>query len=427
MLATADLGAASTANLEDELTTLAAHVNAATHRLLCLIAELDRRQAWASAGALSCAHYLSWRIGLAPGPAREYVRVAHALEGLPAISAALARGEISYSKVRAVTRIARPETEADLLAMAREGTAAPIERLVRAYRRADVAAENAQAQAHQRERWLQTYWANDGSLVIEGRLTPEQGALLRKALEVVVQEQYSAGPAPGMTHPQRQADALAALADRALGSGETRAGGDRVQVVVHVDAEVLADPAADGRSEIEDGPGVPAETSRRLACDCSLVELRHGPDGELWPGRKTRVISTPLRRAIAARDGGHCAFPGCTNRHCDGHHLQHWADGGETNLNHIVQLCPHHHTLVHEGGWRAERRADGTLHFYRPDGSELPAVPAPPPIGPDPAAALRAAQARLGITAATGMATWDGRPIDYDWGLSELVRRGSRG
>ena len=133
--------------LEDELATLAAHIQAATARLLALLAELDRRAAWARSGALSCAHWLAWRTGLDRGAAREHVRVARALTTLPALRTAFERGELSFSKVRAVTRIARPETEADLLAMAREGTAAQLERLVRAYRRADPAAENAQAQA----------------------------------------------------------------------------------------------------------------------------------------------------------------------------------------------------------------------------------------------------------------------------------------
>ena len=142
----------ATPALEAEICTLAAHIQAATARLLTLLAELDRREAWARSGALSCAHWLAWRTGLDLGAAREHVRVARALTTLPAISAAFGRGEVSYSKVRAVTRIARPEIEADLLAMARHGTAAQVERLVRAYRRADPAAENAQARAQQEAR-----------------------------------------------------------------------------------------------------------------------------------------------------------------------------------------------------------------------------------------------------------------------------------
>jgi len=211
------------------------------------------------------------------------------------------------------------------------------------------------------------------------------------------------------------------VADRALGNGDTRTGGDRVQVVVHVDDEVLADPAADGRSELEDGPSVPAESCRRLACDCSVVEMWHGPDGAVAAGRKRRVISAPLRRALRERDGG-CVWPGCTNRRCDGHHIEHWADGGPTTLENLALTCDRHHTLLHEGGWRMERAADGTVAIFRPDGTLLPSTPPAAALGPEPAADLCEAQADLGISAATGQPTWDGLPIDYEWGAHALWR-----
>jgi hypothetical protein len=401
--------------LEHELTTLAAHIQAATARLLVLLAEVDRREAWGSSGARSCAHWLSYHTSLDIGAAREHVRVARALTALPEISAAFGRGELSYSKVRAITRIARPETDADLLAMAREGTTAHVERLVRAYRRADLATENATALAQREARWLSMRWMDDGMLAVDGRLTPEQGALLERALEVVMRErEREAGDEVLPPVSQRLADALAQVADRSLGQDD-RTGGDRTQVVVHVDAEVLADPATDGRSELENGPGVPAESSRRLACDCSLVELRHAGD-EVAAGRKTRVISAPLRRALRARDGG-CVFPGCTNRRCDGHHVRHWAEGGETTLENTCLLCDRHHTLVHEGGWRMERH-EAKWRFFRPDGSELTA--APPCLGRDPVAALTAKQAELHLTPDSLRPTWDGSPMDLDWAATAL-------
>jgi hypothetical protein len=403
--------------LEDELTTLAAHIQAAIARLLALLAEIDRREAWGSSGALSCAHWLSYRTGLNLGAAREHVRVARALTTLPEISAAFGRGELSYSKVRAITRIARPETEVDLLAMAREGTTAHVERLVRAYRRADPAVENATALAQQEARWLTMRWTDDGMLAVDGRLTPEQGALLERALEVVMRErEREAGDQVLAPVSQRLADALAQMADRSLGQDD-RTGGDRVQVVVHVDAEVLADPAADGRSELEDGPGVPAELSRRLACDCSVVELRHTGD-EVAVGRKTRAISASLRRALRARDGG-CVFPGCTNRRCDGHHVQHWAEGGETTLDNTCLLCDRHHTLVHEGGWRMER-SNGRWRFFDPAGTEL--APPQPLLSPTAVAELEAEQAELRLTPDSLRPTWDGRPVDLDLAAKALRR-----
>ena len=164
-MSTRDPADLSTLELENELATLAAHIQAATARLLALVAEVDRRESWGASGALSCAHWLAFRTGLDIGAAREHVRVARALTTLPKITAAFSRGELSYSKVRAVTRIARPETEADLLAMAREGSTAQVERLVRAYRRADPAAEQSRAAAQAETRWLCTRWAEDGMLV----------------------------------------------------------------------------------------------------------------------------------------------------------------------------------------------------------------------------------------------------------------------
>jgi hypothetical protein len=401
----------SNLELENELATLAAHIQAATGRLLALVAEVDRRETWGASGALSCAHWLAFRTGLDIGAAREHVRVARALGALPQISTAFARGELSYSKVRAVTRIARPETEAELLVMARDGTTEHLERLVRAYRRADPERENALVWKQQEARWLHTRWTEDGMLLVEGRLTPEQGALLRRALEVVLREQErEAGsePLPGV--PERQADALARVADRALG-GADRTGGDRVQVVVHVDAEVLADPGADGRAELEGGPNVSAETSRRLACDCSVVE----------GGRKSRVISAPLRRALRARDHG-CVFPGCTNRRCDGHHVKHWANGGETTLDNTCLLGDRHHTLVHEGGWRIVRDGE-RWRFFHPDGVEVGADP--PLLGPEPVADLCAAHGQ-GVTPDTLTPTWDGHPPDLAWAAQALLRLEAR-
>src|SRR5947209_2709812 len=126
--------------LGDEIAELSAHVEAATARLLDLIREFDARAGW-NTGFRSCVAWLSWRVGLDPGAARERVRVARALGTLPLLARALARGELSYAKVRALTRVATPETEERLLGVGRAGTAAHVERIVRGWRRADRHAE----------------------------------------------------------------------------------------------------------------------------------------------------------------------------------------------------------------------------------------------------------------------------------------------
>jgi hypothetical protein len=310
--------------LGDELAALAAHLDAATARFLALLREFDARGGWAN-GFRSCAEWLSWRVGLAPGAAREHVRVARTLGHLPRLTEALARGEVSYSKVRALTRVAAPETEARLLAVARTGTAAHVERIVRGWRRVDAQGEVPDAAARHGRRWLQVYPDEDGMLVVRGRLSPEAGAVLVRALEAAGEALYArrradaATPAEAdpPTHGQRQADALALVAETALAQGlDPVPGQERYQVVVHVDAAVLADPSRPGQAALEDGVSVPAETSRRLACEATRVVMRHAGDGSVLDvgggrGRSRRRSGGRCRRgtaAVGSRAAG-CATP----------------------------------------------------------------------------------------------------------------------
>ena len=167
--------------IEREITRLAAVLAADCCRWLGLIAEFDRREGWAQWGCHSCAHWVSWQCAVAPAAAREYVRVARRVEELPRIRAAFAAGELSYSKVRALTRVGTIEREVELLALARDATAAQLERLVRAYRGVE-AVERAAAGAAP-ERYLRLDGADDGGVLVRGRLSVEEGALLEKALD----------------------------------------------------------------------------------------------------------------------------------------------------------------------------------------------------------------------------------------------------
>jgi hypothetical protein len=222
------------------------------------------------------------------------VRVAHALGALPRLAEALARGELSYAKVRALTRVATPETEARLLKVGRAGTAAHVERIVRAWRRVDRRAEAREAARQHASRGLHVTHDDDGTVVIRGRLTPEAGALLLRALDAARETLYqrarrseatakaadSAPPAP--TPSQQRADALVLLAETALHQAlDPGAPGERYQIVVHVDAAALADPEHEGQTALEGGMRVSAETSRRLACDASRVVMRHDPEGRV--------------------------------------------------------------------------------------------------------------------------------------------------
>jgi 5-methylcytosine-specific restriction endonuclease McrA len=361
--------------------------------------------------------------------------VARALGPLPALAQALARGELSYAKVRALTRVATPETEARLLAVGRAGTAAHIERIVRGWRRVDRLAEAREAARQHARRALHVYADEDGTVVLRGRLAPEVGALLLRALDAARETLYQrrrregAVPAPAdpaaeaPTRAQQQADALALLAETALHHElDPGAPGERYQVVVHVDAEVLADSAQPGQSVLEDGPRVSGETCRRLACDASRVVMRHAPDGRVVEvGARTRTIPPALRRALTNRDRG-CRFPGCHVRVGQGHHVRHWAAGGPTTLSNLALLCRRHHRAVHEEGYRIERLPDGALQFRRPDGRPLPDVPVPAAVPADPIGALRTQHEAQGIRlhARTACAGWLGERLDVGWAIDVL-------
>jgi hypothetical protein len=332
--------------LGDEIAQLSAHLDAATARLLERIREFDAQGGWSN-GFRSCAEWLSWRTGLDLGAARERVRVARALGSLPRLARALARGELSYAKVRALTRVATPEIEERLLVIGRAGTAQHVERIVRGWRRMDRKAELREAEVQHKLRALHVYQDEDGTTTIRGRLAPEVGALLIRALDAAREALYQRArlqseeaPADAPSMEQQRADALALLAETALHHGlDPGAPGERYQVVVHVDAPVLADPDHPGQSVLDDGVRVSAETSQRLACDAGRVVMRHDADGRLLEiGARTRTIPPALRRALQHRDQG-CRFPGCGVRFGQGHHLRHWAQGGPTTLSNLALLC----------------------------------------------------------------------------------------
>ena len=418
--------------LEREIGELAAHIAAATCRWLELVAEFDRRGAHEAWGFHSCGAWVAWRCAIDPRSAREHVRVARALEDLQAVRECFGRGELSYSKVRAITRIATPEIEAELVEMARWATASQLERLVRGYRRA-VSLESAET-AHA-ERFLTTEWDVDGSLLIRGRLSPEDGVLFVKAVEVAKQAIWerevahqvcaqggSAEPEPPSggvrEHPRvSRADALAELAERSLaGASSPRPAPERHQVVIHAEAQALAGGPEEPGCHLEDGPAICAESARRLACEASLMAVLHGPKGELDVGRKSRVVPPAMRRALEQRDEGRCCFPGCENGSwVDAHHIVHWAHGGETKLDNLILLCGRHHRLVHEGGFGVARKADGALVFRRPDGRVVPAVPSP---ARGSAAELRGRNSEAGVEVLPEALHSLGRGQRYDRGLA---------
>ena len=399
--------------LGDQITTLAGQINAATYRLLKLIAEFDRRKAWAEYGIRSCAHWLNWKCGIAMSAAREKVRAARALEGLPAINTAFQKGELSFSKVRAMTRVATTENEDYLLNIAEYGTAQHMEILVKAYRTVSRIADTPEdfnaveineckqsvlgetqhelrQQKHQQEdRSVSCYQDDDGMWIIKAKLPPEEGALVAKALqalgdqiaeskkptipeetkeaetdlphnsaksvsaETFLLDKEDGGDKERLTFPQRRADALVSIAEHYLASDSTELtslkGAERCQLIMHIRAD--SQNTASINASINDSWLLP-NAARRLACDASLLVVQEDEVGSVLDiGRKTRIIPPAMARALTIRDGG-CQFPGCCeSRYTEGHHIQHWADGGETKLDNLVTLCRYHHRELHKGSF----------------------------------------------------------------------------
>jgi len=417
--------------LADRLSELHAHITAATCRFLELLAEFDENEYYVTAGFHSTANWLNWRCGIGMNAAREKVRVARALQGLPKIRRAFARGEISYSKVRAITRAADTQNEDYLLMFARHGTAYHVERLIAGFRRVkriEAAEQDDPEDRAPQYRGVSSYWDEDGCLVVTARMPAEQGAMFLKAVELAVDrgfeaERNEAEESPDSSKPrprigQRRCDALAEMAETYLAcEAPGGSSGDRYQVMLHVSAETSSAEPLDF-PRIDKGPGVSAETSRRLSCDASIIPIVRDMKGEpLSIGRKSRTIPPAIMRALWVRDGG-CRFPGCTNsRFVDGHHIKHWADGGETSLENLVLLCRRHHRLVHEGGYSCERTSRG-IAFRSPRGNVIPDVfrlEAPASVN-EPTAWIAGQVDCNHIDSMTCVTHYDG--MGCDWGLA---------
>ncbi len=402
--------------LGERIAALAARINIATYEMLTLVADFDRREGWADNFA-SCAEWLAWRTGRTLAAARENVRVAHALEELPRTAETMKGGQLSYTKVRAMTRVATPETEVTLLRYARSTSAARLEWLVRGWKTLSRDGELAAEEARHRSRAFSVAIDADGMYVVRGRLEPEVGAVLMRAVEAASDPLFRGeDPDARPRNRQRRADAAGLVAERALAAGfggdvgggsddGSRACGrgdeqergpraegadagsedavratalsgtraERYQVVVHTDPATLSERGESGRSEL-DGVRVSAETSRRMACDAARVAMGHRDGDVVSVGRRQRTVPPHIRRALEERDRG-CRYPGCASRFTEAHHVKHWADGGETSLANTALLCRRHHRLVHEGGTRMALDRDGKAAFFNRGGQVIGSAP----------------------------------------------------
>ena len=304
--------------------------------------------------------WLSYRLSVSQHTGREWARVAAALGELPALGQAFGDGCLSFDQVSPLTKVATVETDDELADEGPGWSVTSCERLARQTLR--VTPEDA-AEAH-RQRSLQWWWDLESRMLhLRGRLPEEQGATLVAALEQVA-DGYKPDPETGQFDPYecRSADALCELASSHLGS---QAQADRATVVIHADVTALSGNG--GVIEVQDGPILSSETLRRLACDARVELVAHGANGKpLGIGRARRTVPAWLLRQVRRRDDG-CRFHGCgRKRWIHAHHRVHWAEGGRTDLDNLISLCPFHHRFVHERGWRVEGDAAGAITFVRP-------------------------------------------------------------
>jgi len=371
--------------LEDDIISLSQHINASEYQFLELIREFDIRQGWKSWLLNSSAEWLNFKCGMSLGTAREKVRVALALFDLPACSAAFAQGSLSYSKARALSRIANRHTEKDLLAFAEKATAAQVERQCQQLRNAQRRLSTRDANHAHNSRYLRRQVLDDGTMTISMQLTQEAGEMVMQAIAAAAatlapatrsQTAAQATDAMGATEAcasdeffKRQADALVEVARGFLagGSEANSSSADHYQVMVHVDEAALREQVPPcGCSDL------PIESVRRLLCDTSMIPVTEDNQGiPLNVGRKQRVVSPPMKRALRGRDKC-CRFPGCDHQQwLDAHHVKHWLDGGETSMANTLLLCGRHHRLLHEGGFSIHANHNDEWYFRSTAGKIL--------------------------------------------------------
>lgn len=356
--------------LDQNILSLSTRINAATYELLLMIREFDERAGFLQWRLHNCAEWLAWRCDLSLTTAREKVRVAHALKHLPLVSSAFSTGELSYSKVKEMTRVANRDNELRLLEFALRHTAVSVAERCRELRCGSEASFGTAERAWA-NRSLRVRRDHERSMMtITIDLPFDTGELLEKALDKARDDEKLDTPdLADASWSVRQADAFLNLVNEyLLGRTNEACANDNYLVTVHVDQTALA--GGEGRSAL------PIEAVKRLCCDSHAVVITENDDGQpLSIGRKTRIIPTAIQRALRARDNNCCTFPGCCNRRfLHSHHVEHWSNGGETSLDNLVLLCTRHHSLVHEGGFRISKDYLNNWAFFRPDGIAVPNV-----------------------------------------------------
>ncbi|KQR99435.1 HNH endonuclease [Williamsia sp. Leaf354] len=385
--------------LTDRVVGYASQIAALTARFLDLLREFDDRKVWSGIGIRSCAHWLSWKTGMSLRTAQDHLRIAHALTDLPRVSDAFAEGRLSYSKVRAITRVATPDREEELVNAALSATAAQVERLVRGIAHIDRAEDEAASRRiESSSRWK---WNDDGSLAVTMRLSPVDGA---RFLAGVVRSEYERTRTTGDPDLELPADtqhldvaaaspdlwrgvptdisgAVVTMADTARTVVAMPDFAPGAEIVIHTDAEHSVDPHLDA------GPAIATTEVDEAACGGSTREIGHkrsrsGKRGvALTFGRKRRLPTKALLRVVHARDRG-CRHPACgRTRHLHAHHVRFWSHGGTTDPDNLILLCSTHHRALHNGDFTIRALGHQQFTFHHPSGTPIDTAPpttAPP-------------------------------------------------
>jgi hypothetical protein len=345
----------------------------ALHReLFGLIGEADRNEAWRDSGARDMAAWLSMRYGISEWKARRWIASAHALQELPRIGEAFSSGELGVDKVVELTRFATSETEGRLIPWAKRVSAAAIRRKADLSLRQDIG-EDRDAEGARHLSW---WYLDEGRRFgLEAELPAAQGAVVARALERLGEAiPVMPGEEDRCYADARRADALVAMcSSRIAGDPDP----DRATVIIHAQLEGLVEGS--GGCEIEGGPVIHPETVRRLACTGRVQRVIEDETGQvLAVGRMMREPSAWMMRQLRYRDSG-CTFEGCgARRFLQAHHIVWYEHGGRTDLKNLLLACLFHHKQVHEYGWAVTRDQDGTVRWFRPDGTRYRAEPAPP-------------------------------------------------
>jgi Domain of unknown function (DUF222)/HNH endonuclease len=364
---------------DDELLARADAAWAAAGRaqlaLLESIREVGRREAWRADGASHLAHWVSMRYGVSVWKAERWVLAADALQALPRIAGAMTSGELGLDKVVELTRFARPETEGQLVAWARDRASGAIRARADLERRR----QRSETVAAEHECFVRMGYTDDGMrFELAAELPADQGAVVATALSRLA-DRVPAVPAEarGANFAEaRRADALVMLCSGTIAADPDA---DRATLVVHAALDSLLGGPDAPNAEVHGGPVLAPEVAQRLACDSRIEVVVHDRNGDPFRlGRLTRTPSPSLMRELRRRDRT-CRFPGCPRRRfTNAHHVVWWSRGGRTDLANLVLLCGFHHRLVHERGWNLALERGGDVRWFRPGGQRYRAGPARP-------------------------------------------------